>query len=160
LPPPPPPHITCDRERPDWRSMWASSPWQWPSGIPSRFSRSFPFKNRTLSDTYKREIEMMSSILRSWAGLWTIVHYFISICNCDTTRLKTTGSFNLQCCGSGMFIPDPDFYAFRIPDPDLASWIQQQQQKRGKNLLSYLFWSLKFSKIVNYLIFEEVKKKI
>jgi hypothetical protein len=22
-----------------------------------------------------------------------------------------------QCCGSGMFIPDPDFYSFRIPDP-------------------------------------------
>jgi len=23
---------------------------------------------------------------------------------------------NPQCCGSGMFIPDPDFYSFRIPD--------------------------------------------
>jgi hypothetical protein len=22
-----------------------------------------------------------------------------------------------QCCGSGMFIPDPDLYPFRIPDP-------------------------------------------
>jgi hypothetical protein len=22
-----------------------------------------------------------------------------------------------QCCGSGMFIPDPDFCPFRIPDP-------------------------------------------
>jgi hypothetical protein len=22
-----------------------------------------------------------------------------------------------QCCGSGMFIPDPDFYPSRIPDP-------------------------------------------
>jgi hypothetical protein len=29
-----------------------------------------------------------------------------------------------QCCGSGMFIPDPDFYPSRIPDP-------KQQQKRG-----------------------------
>ncbi len=37
-----------------------------------------------------------------------------------------------QCCGSGMFIPDPDFYPSRI---------QKQQQKRvvKKNLLSYLF---------------------
>ncbi len=34
-----------------------------------------------------------------------------------------------QCCGSGMFIPDPDFYPSRI---------QKQQQKSGvkKNLLS------------------------
>ena len=35
---------------------------------------------------------------------------------------------NPQCCGSGMFIPDPDFYSFRIPDlesriPDLGSRI-------------------------------------
>jgi hypothetical protein len=22
----------------------------------------------------------------------------------------------MQCCGSGIFIPDPDFYPFRIPD--------------------------------------------
>jgi hypothetical protein len=27
----------------------------------------------------------------------------------------------LQCCGSGMFIPDPDFYPSRIPDPNTAS---------------------------------------
>jgi hypothetical protein len=26
-----------------------------------------------------------------------------------------------QCCGSGVFIPDPDFYQSRIPD--LGSWI-------------------------------------
>jgi hypothetical protein len=26
-----------------------------------------------------------------------------------------------QCCGSGMFIPDPDFYSFRIPDPKTAT---------------------------------------
>jgi hypothetical protein len=34
----------------------------------------------------------------------------------------------IQCCGSGMFIPDPDFYPSRIPD--LGSRIQKQQQKR------------------------------
>ncbi len=33
-----------------------------------------------------------------------------------------------QCCGFGMFIPDPDFYPSRIPD--LGSRIQKQQQKR------------------------------
>ncbi len=26
-----------------------------------------------------------------------------------------------QCCGSGMFIPDPDFYPSRIPDPKTAT---------------------------------------
>jgi hypothetical protein len=58
-----------------------------------------------------------------------------------------------QCCGSGMFIPDPDFYPSRI---------QKQEQKRGieKNLVSYLFCSHKFHKIENYFIFEMLKKKI
>jgi hypothetical protein len=36
-----------------------------------------------------------------------------------------------QCCGSGMFIPDPDFYPSRITD--LGSRIQKQQQERGEN---------------------------
>jgi hypothetical protein len=27
----------------------------------------------------------------------------------------------LQCCGSGMFIPDPDVYPSRIPDPTTAT---------------------------------------
>jgi hypothetical protein len=44
-----------------------------------------------------------------------------------------------QCCGSGMFIPDPDFYPSMIPD--LRSRIQKQEQKREvkKKLLSYRF---------------------
>jgi hypothetical protein len=44
-------------------------------------------------------------------------------------RYKIKFKRNCQCCGSGMFIPDPDFYPSRI---------QKQQQKRGmkKNLLS------------------------
>jgi hypothetical protein len=29
--------------------------------------------------------------------------------------------FLQQCCGSGMFIPDPDFYPSRIPDPKTAA---------------------------------------
>jgi hypothetical protein len=27
----------------------------------------------------------------------------------------------MPCCGSGMFIPDPDFYSSRIPDPKTAT---------------------------------------
>ncbi len=58
-----------------------------------------------------------------------------------------------------MFIPDPDFYPFRVPD--LGSRIQKQQQKRGaKTFLSYLFGNQKFHKIVNNFMFEMLKKKI
>jgi hypothetical protein len=57
-----------------------------------------------------------------------------------------------------MFIPDPEFYPSRIPDP--GSRTQKHQEKRGvkKNLLSYLFCSHKFHKIENYFIFEMLKK--
>jgi hypothetical protein len=48
----------------------------------------------------------------------------------------------MQCGGSGMFIPDPDFYPSQIPD--LGSRIPDPKtstKERGeKNLLSYLFW--------------------
>jgi hypothetical protein len=41
-----------------------------------------------------------------------------------------------QCCGSGMFIPDPGSWI-----PDLESRIQKQVEKRGvkKNFLSNIF---------------------
>jgi hypothetical protein len=43
-----------------------------------------------------------------------------------------------QYCGSGMFIPDPDFYPSR--NTDLRTRIQQQYQKRrGTIFLSYHF---------------------
>ncbi len=58
-----------------------------------------------------------------------------------------------QCCGSGMFIPDPDFYPSRI---------QKQQQERGvKKICCYTFLcSHKFHKIDNYFSFEMLKKQI
>jgi hypothetical protein len=34
-----------------------------------------------------------------------------------------------QCCGSGMFIPDPDFYPSLIPDPKTAT-----KERGEKNL--------------------------
>jgi hypothetical protein len=40
-----------------------------------------------------------------------------------------------QCCGSGMFIPDPDFYPSRIPDPKTVT----KEREVKKNLLSYFF---------------------
>jgi hypothetical protein len=58
----------------------------------------------------------------------------------------------MQCCESGMFIPDPDFYPSRI---------QKQQQKRGAKKTCHTFLcSHKFRKIENYFRFEVLKKKI
>jgi len=49
----------------------------------------------------------------------------------------------MQCGGSGMFIPDPDFYPSRIRIPDLRSRIPdpktEQKSEVKKNLLSYFF---------------------
>jgi hypothetical protein len=50
-----------------------------------------------------------------------------------------------QCCGSGMFIPDPDFHPSRIPDPTTPP-------KEGE----IIFWS--YHKIVDNFIFEQIKK--
>jgi hypothetical protein len=50
--------------------------------------------------------------------------------------LKKPGFFptlkktHYQCCGSGMFIPDLDFYHSGSRIPDLGSRIKQQHQKR------------------------------
>ncbi len=60
-----------------------------------------------------------------------------------------------QCCGSGMFIPDPDFYPSRIPDPKSAT------KERGKKICCHTFLcSHKFHKIEYYFSFELLKKII
>jgi hypothetical protein len=60
-----------------------------------------------------------------------------------------------QCCGSGMFIADPDFYPSRIPDPKTAT------KERGeiKICCHIFFCNHKFRTIENYFIFEMLKKK-
>jgi hypothetical protein len=67
-----------------------------------------------------------------------------------------------QCGGSGMFIPDPEFYPSRIPDP--GSRIPDPKtttKERGeKKISSHTFLcSHKFHKVVNYFSFEVLKKK-
>jgi hypothetical protein len=62
-----------------------------------------------------------------------------------------------------MFIPDPDFYPFRIPD--LRSRIPDPKtatKERGEKKISWqtFFCSHKFHKIENYFIFQMLKKKI
>jgi hypothetical protein len=59
-----------------------------------------------------------------------------------------------QCCGSGMFIPDPDFYPSRIPDPKTAT------KERDEKICYTFFCSHKFHKIEYFFIFEMLKKKI
>jgi hypothetical protein len=62
----------------------------------------------------------------------------------------------VQCCGSGMFIPDPDFYPFRIPDlgsriPDPKTATQERGEK--KFVVKPFFCSHIIHKIENYFIF-------
>jgi hypothetical protein len=61
-----------------------------------------------------------------------------------------------QCCGSGLFIPDPDFYPFRIPDPKTAT----KEWGWKKICFQTFFCSHKFHKIENNFYFEVLKKKI
>jgi hypothetical protein len=55
-----------------------------------------------------------------------------------------------------MFIPDPNFYPSRIPDPKTAT------TERGEKIngCHTLFCSHKFHKTENYFVFELLKKKI
>ncbi len=70
----------------------------------------------------------------------------------------------LQCCGSGMFIPDPGSWFLPIPDP--GSWIsdtgsKNRNKREGRKKICYTFLcSHKFYKIENYFSFEMLKKKI
>ncbi len=79
-----------------------------------------------------------------------------------TTLNKTVQKSSVADPGCLSRIPDPDFThpGSRISVP----MIQIQLQKRGvkKNLLPYVtfFYSHKFNKIVNYLMFEMLNKKI
>jgi hypothetical protein len=53
-----------------------------------------------------------------------------------------------------MFIPDPDFFPFRIPDPKTAT------KERGKKKFCHSFLcSHKFHKIENFFSFEVLRKK-
>ncbi len=63
----------------------------------------------------------------------------------------------LQCCGSGMFIPDPVFWFLSVPD--LGSQIQKQQKRVLTRNSCFTFFSHKNHQIENYLNFELVKKE-
>ncbi len=94
--------------------------------------------------------------------LWCLLFFFFfwdSSC-VENTLISGIMYKVFQCYGSGIFIPDPDFYQSRIPD--LGSRIQKQQHKRGEKKIrcQTFLCSHKFHKIEHYFSFEVVKKKI
>ncbi len=63
-----------------------------------------------------------------------------------------------QCCGSGMFIPDPGSWFLPIPDPGSKNSNKREGWK--KLYVKPFYVATKFNKIVNYFSFEVLKKKI
>ncbi len=89
-----------------------------------------------------------------WASCRTLIWFNFK--TLKKVHLETQ-SPDKQCCGSGMFIPDPDFYPSRIPDPKTG----KKKREGWKNICCHTFFcSHKFHNIVNYFIFEMLKKKI
>jgi hypothetical protein len=58
----------------------------------------------------------------------------------------------LQCCGSGMFIPDTDFYPSRISDPDPKTAIKDRGVK--KLVVISFFVAINFTKLKIILFLE------
>ncbi len=62
-----------------------------------------------------------------------------------------------QCCGSGMFIPDPGSWFLPTPDPGSKN---SNRREEGKKICCHTFLcSHKFHKIENYFSIEVLKKK-
>ncbi len=77
---------------------------------------------------------------------------------------KTNISPYTQCCGSGMFIPDPGSWFLPIPDPgsrisDPGSKNSNKRERWKKISCHTFLCSHKFHKIVNYFSFEVLKRK-
>ncbi len=71
----------------------------------------------------------------------------------------------LQCGGSGMFIPDPGSWFLPIPDPEfrISDPVSKNSNKRGgwKKICCHNFLcSHNFHKIANYFSLDVLKKKI
>ncbi len=80
---------------------------------------------------------------------------------CNIARKKT----KVQCCGSGMFIPDPGSWFLPIPDPgsrisDPGSKNSNKRERWKKLDVKPFYVATKFNNIVNYFCFEVLNKKI
>jgi hypothetical protein len=69
-------------------------------------------------------------------------------------RIRHISDSGIQCCGSGMFIPDPDFYPSRIPDPKTAT----KQRGEKKNFCHTFYVAKNFTKLKNILVLKCRKK--
>ncbi len=70
---------------------------------------------------------------------------------------------NTQCCGSGMFIPDPGSWFLPIPDPGSRIPYPKtatEERSEKKNCCGTFLCIHKFHKIENYFSFKVLKKKI
>jgi len=85
---------------------------------------------------------------------WMRSGLVVKASDCQCTNCNGPG----QCCGSGMFIPDPGSWFLPIPDPGSKN---SNKRERWKKISCHTFLcSHKFHKIVNYFSFEVLKKKI
>ncbi len=84
---------------------------------------------------------------------WVFSHIFLHESSRFMHFYRTEG----QCCGSGMFIPDPGSWFLPIPDPGSKN---SNKRERWKKLdVKPFYVATKFNKIVNYFSFEVLKKK-
>ncbi len=91
------------------------------------------------------------------AKMWDTVGSFCqNVRRMDGSTAKIWDTWR-QCCGSGMFIPDPRSWFLPIPDPgsrtpDLGS--KNSNKREGWKFFFYIpFFGHKFHKIENYFIF-------
>jgi hypothetical protein len=67
--------------------------------------------------------------------------------NSTVTYVEKRSTPAYQCCGSGMFVPDPDFIS--ILNPDLGSKATNEEGKKmssSRFLLPYILQKSKFKK--------------
>ncbi len=74
---------------------------------------------------------------------------------CDDLFVTWEYQSENQCCGSGMFIPDPDFYLSRIPNPGSKNSNKREEGEKIVVLPSFVAININH-KIENYFIFEQV----
>ncbi len=93
-------------------------------------------------------------VLANSRNYWTIRYHGYQI----------KASIYRQCCGSGMFIPDPGSWFLPIPDPGSritypGSKNSNKREGWKKIWCNTFLFSHKFHKIVHYFSFEVLKEK-
>jgi hypothetical protein len=91
-------------------------------------------------------------------GLESNINFWITSWSKRLSRALLPGFYDgkNQCYGSRMFIPDPDF----LPIPYLGSKNLNKRVGWKKICCHTFFLATNFTKIVNYFLFEMLKKKI